>query len=294
MPTPADRPPRLGVVLAGTGVRGFAQAGTLGALDRAGLSPDVLVGVSSAAVVAATYAVRTDWSAALLAVDRARLPTLSAPLGDDVRSRLRQTLRSARQLAPSVWTWGRKGLEGLGRDVLEDLFGSATAFADTRLPLALTATDLRTSSRVTFTEGALVDAAVAASALPGLTRPVQVAGRVLLDGAFADPAPVDVARALGADVVVVALPFGPGEAHGGATDEEFDGPIAAMLRGLVIGQRAFLREQLSDADIVLRADLGEDVRLLDFTVLDDAVRRAYEDTLEAADVLAEALAAAQP
>lgn len=275
--------PKLGVVLGGTGVRGFAQAGVLHALERAGHRPDVLVGVSSAAVVAATYAARGDWSEALLHVDRTRLPTLPSPTGEDALARLRGALRGARQLAPSVWSWGRRGVEGFGAEVLEELLGRGLRFRSTRLPVALVATELGRARRVVLDDGDLAMAALAASALPGITRPVSLGGRQLVDGAFSDPAPVDVARDLGADVVLAAVPFGPGEADGWPLETDPEGPVAGMLRGLAIGQRAFVRERLAEADIALRADLGEEVRLLDFAGLDAAVRRAHDDALDAID-----------
>ena len=275
--------PRLGVVLGGTGVRGFAQAGVLSALERAGHPPDVLVGVSSAAVVAATYAARSDWSEALVRVDRTRLPTLPSPTGEDALARLKGALRGARQLAPSVWNWGRRGVEGLGAEVLDDLLGRGLRFRSTRLPLALVATELGRARRVVLDDGDLAAATLAASALPGIASPVSLGGRQLVDGAFSDPAPVDVARDLGADVVRASVPFGPGEADGGALAAEPEGPVAGMLRGLEIGQRHFVRERLAEADVALRADLGEDVRLLDFAGLDAAVRRAHDDMLDAID-----------
>ena len=261
---------KLGLVLGGTGVRGLSAAGVLGVYERAGLSPDVLVGVSTAAIVAAAYGARTDWSDALQAVDRSRLPATAGVADDETFARLRGALRSARQLAPSVWTWGRQGYESLGRRSLDELVGASRTFDATRIPLALVATDLTAGSRAVLDRGLVSEAALASSALPGVTRPVRRGDQLLVDGAFSDPAPVDVARELGADVVVAAVPVGPGL----LAAEEPEGPVSGLLRGVELGQRAFVEERLSDADLALRPDLGPDVRVLDFSGLDDAARRA--------------------
>ena len=276
----------LGVVLGGTGVRGFAQAGVLAALEREGLAPDVVVGVSTGAIVASAYAARWDWSEALQAVDRRRLPALPTVAGGAALARLMGTLRSARQLAPSVWTWGRQGYEAYGREVLEGLLGAELDFAATRVPLALVATDLASAGRAVIRDGEVLSATLAASALPGISRPVSRDGRTLVDGAFADPVPIDVARDLGADIVFVVVPSTTSEPIDVA---EIDGPVAGLLRGVEIGHRAFLEERLAGADLALRADLGPEVRLLDFSGLDGAVRRASKAVGDSAEQLREAL-----
>ena len=272
------QPRRLGLVLGGTGVRGLCSAGVVGAFERSGLAPDVVVGVSTAAIVAATYASRPDWSEALQGIDRRRLPSTAGVAHDEMFARLRGTLRSARQLAPSVWTWGRQGYESFSRQSLEDLVGADQTFAQSRIPLALVATDLTEGSRAVIDDGPLAVAALAASALPGVTRPVSHRGRLLVDGAFSDPAPVDVARRLGADVVVALAPLG----HSPPRGDDPEGPVTGLLRGIELGQRAFVEERLADADVALRPNLGPDVRLLDFASLDDATRRAASEAAGAA------------
>lgn len=264
----ADRqrdPRRLGIVLGGGGVRGLAHAGVLAALDRAGVRPSVIVGVSMGAVVGASYAARPDWEAALEAVDRTHLPAFTDPRENEGLELLRAAIRSARRLAPTFWTWGRQGYEEYGRATLRRVLGDVSTFDGTRLPLAVVATDLTAGERVVLRDGDLVSATLASAAIPGLARPVEVDGRVLVDGGFVDPAPVDVARALGADVVL-AIYTGQHQ-EPSATDNW----LLALLRGLEIGQRAFAEERLAQADLVLRPDFGERVNALNFSVIDDVV-----------------------
>jgi NTE family protein len=257
---------RLGVVLGGGGVRGLAHVGVLAGLRRAGIEPDVLVGVSMGALVATTYAARSDWLAALEGVDRSRLPALTDPRDDIALARMRTLVRNARALAPSVWTWGRQGYEEFGRATLSQLLGEGTTFADTRVPVAVVATDLERAGRVVLDTGDLIGATLASGAIPGLAKPVEVAGRTYIDGGFSDPAPVDVARSMGADVVVAV--------HVGQHIATFDADnwAMALLRGMEISQRAFADERLAAADLVLRPAFGERVNVLDFSAIPEVVR----------------------
>lgn len=270
-------PRRLGLVLGGGGVRGLAHVGVLLELQRAGIEPDVLVGVSMGALVATTYASRSDWSEALSGVDRKRLPALTDPRDDIALARMRTLVRNARSMAPSVWTWGRHGYEEFGRSTLATLLGAHTTFADCRIPVAVVATDLERGCRVVLREGDLTGATLASGAIPGLAKPVDVGGRTYIDGGFSDPAPVDVARALGADVVVGV--------HVGQHLDPFDADNWAMtlLRGMEISQRGFAEERLSHADLVLRPQFGERVNVLDFSAIDDVVRSGATSARDGTD-----------
>lgn len=258
--------PRLGVVLGGGGVRGLAHAGVLSALDRAAIRPDVIVGVSMGALVAAAYAARDDWRQALESVDRSRLPTVADTEEEFALAKLRGALRNARRLVPSVWTLGRQGYEEYGREVLEQLLGGREDFADLRLPAAITATDLDAGERVVMSSGEVSSAVLASGAIPGLTRPMQREGRTLIDGAFADPSPIDVARDLGAEVVLAV--------HVGQhlLGTEADNWATALLRGFETSQKHFANERLRHADYVLRPEFPARVTMLDFSAIDEVVR----------------------
>lgn len=266
VPPSDDARPRLGVVLGGGGVRGLAHAGVLSALDRGGIRPDVIVGVSMGALVAAAYAARDDWRQALEAVDRSRLPTVADTEEEYALAKLRGALRNARRLVPSVWTLGRQGYEEYGREVLDQLLGGRDEFADLRLPAAITATDLDAGERVVMTSGEVSSAVLASGAIPGLTRPIQREGRTLMDGAFADPSPIDVARDLGAEVVIAV--------HVGQhlLGTEADNWATALLRGFETSQKHFANERLRHADYVLRPEFPARVTMLDFSAIDEVVR----------------------
>jgi len=71
-----------------------------------------------------------------------------------------------------------------------------------RIPLAIAATDLATGEAVYFTRGPLGPALRASCAYPGMFIPVEMEGRMLVDGFLAAPVPIDAVRSMGADVTI--------------------------------------------------------------------------------------------
>ena len=168
--------PRLGVALGGGTARAFAHVGVLKVLAAAGLSPDVLSGTSFGALIAAHYALYQD---------------------ADKLTRWAETFP-----AREVW---QHGLDfGLHRAALVEgsriegwlertLFYGAT-FADLKLPLHITCTDIHTGELVVLNRasyhGSLARAVRASCALPVITRAFELESRLLIDGGFVSPVPV--------------------------------------------------------------------------------------------------------
>ena len=278
--------PRVAVVLGGGGARGLAHVGVLEGLCELGIESCAVVGVSMGAVVGATYAVRDDWSERLRGSNWERLPVVNEAREGDALERLSAYARSARRLAPAVtrWSW-RRGFSDSARDTLIDLLGEDTTFEDCRVPFAAVATDLRAGKRVVLDEGSLVEAVLASASIPGLAAPIEHDGASLVDGGFVDPAPVDVAHALGADRVVAC--------HVGIpplSDDTVDNWVSVLLHAAEAGQRSFASVRFRHADHVLRPDFLARVRMLDFSgvqaIIDAGrvcVEEAAEDLLRLAD-----------
>ncbi|MBC7097636.1 patatin-like phospholipase family protein [Candidatus Bipolaricaulota bacterium] len=170
------------MALSSGGPRGVAHVGVLQALSEAGVPVYAIAGASVGAQVGGLYAAGVPLS------DIARL------WGEMGFTRL------ARGLLPTFpWRGWSSGEEV--RRTLYPLVGDVTI---EQLPVryAAVATDLRTGESVAITHGPLVDAIRASVSVPGLFVPAQLGDRLLLDGGVTNPLPVDVARALGAEVVV--------------------------------------------------------------------------------------------
>ncbi|SFE84118.1 NTE family protein [Blastococcus tunisiensis] len=171
---------------------GAAEVGMLQALFDRGVRPDLIVGTSVGAI-----------NGAFVAADP----------GPAAVERLRavwQELASRQVLAGSVL--GRLGTllrtrthvhhpEPL-RQLLEAHLPVAT-FAELEVPFQCVAASIERSAERWFTEGPLVDAVLASSAVPGLLPPVQIEGEHYVDGGLVHSIPVGRAVALGADTVYV-------------------------------------------------------------------------------------------
>lgn len=173
--------PRLGLVLGAGAARGWAHIGALRALERLGVRPDVVVGCSSGALVAASYA-------------NGRLDSLE---------HFARALTWRGVLSYFDLTWKGGGLiEGRWLvDFFREHVGDI-AIEDSPMSFAAVATELKTGRETWLTRGSMVDAVRASISLPGLVTPVRLGEHWLVDGALVNPIPVSLCRALGADVII--------------------------------------------------------------------------------------------
>lgn len=188
-----DRP-RIAVVVGSGGMKCAAAVGLWKVLHREGIPFDLVVGCSGGSIYTAAMALGMH-------PDEAERHTLVMWDGLFRRPHYRSLLRSlfSRWLGFNE----RTGLvdDGAVASVMETLYGDAT-FDDTRIPLRLAATDLRTGERVEISTGRVGDAVRASIAIPVLLRPWPVGGRLLVDGGASDPLPVSIAIREGADIIL--------------------------------------------------------------------------------------------
>ncbi len=172
---------KIGLALGGGAARGWAHIGVLNALAKFGLKPSVIAGTSIGAVVGGCHAagkldLLEDFVTQLTPRSVLRFLDLDLSGGGLMSgARLRRTLD--------------KELEGVMIEGLTETFVAV-------------ATEIGTGREIWLTKGPLVNAIRASYALPGIFRPVQINGRWLMDGAFVNPVPVAVCRAMGANLVI--------------------------------------------------------------------------------------------
>lgn len=171
--------PRVGVALGGGFARGMAHVGVLKVLAEEGVPIDYVAGTSVGAVIGAMYC---------SGVSVKELEELAALV------RFRDFAR---------WTVSRFGF--CSNDRMEPFLGKllkCQTFEELQVPLAVTATDFETGDAVVFRSGRLVDAIRASCAYPGMFLPVEIGGRLLIDGLLAHPVPSQPLREMGAERVV--------------------------------------------------------------------------------------------
>ena len=190
----SPRRPRLAVVVGSGGMKCAAAVGMWKVLQREGIPIDIAVGCSGGSIYTAAMAMGMD---AL----EAEAHTHRMWEGLFKRLHLRSVLRS---LLPRRLGFNeRLGLvddRAVGK-VMRDLYGDAR-FEQTRIPLHLAATDLRTGEAVELRSGHIGDAVRASIAIPMLLRPKVIDGRLLVDGGMSDPLPVSIAIREGADIIL--------------------------------------------------------------------------------------------
>lgn len=171
--------PVIGLVLGAGGSRGFAHVGVLKALEEAGIEADVIVGVSSGAVVASLYA----GGMRAVALEAAALKIEDNDLLD-------------------FTLFGPGRIEG-GRlqDYINDMLGNRPIEA-LQKPFAAVVAERTTNRMAVFNRGNTGLAVRASASVPKLFWPVVIRGTEYVDGGMASRLPASVARDMGADIVI--------------------------------------------------------------------------------------------
>lgn len=273
--------PVVGLVLSGGGARGLAHIGVLEILEDARVPVDLVVGTSMGAIVGGLFAAGVspgEMRAWLRSVDW-------GDLFNDEPSYRRLTVRRKRLArefpiglelgigpggiqVPSGLVSGQK----LNRELRRLTFPVAgvDSFDELPIPFRAVATDLTTGEMVVLSRGDLVGALRASMSVPGFFTPYAVEGRLMVDGGIVRNIPVDVARAMGAEVVIVVDVSGrlsaPAELRSVIDVTEQVTTIATKA-----GSLAHLAA-LGPADILIRPEL------------EDISATSFERGLEAADI----------
>ena len=187
--------PTLGIALGGGTARGLAHIPVLEVLDELGVRPAIIVGSSMGALVGAAYA--------------------SGIPAAEIRAHALAVLGRPRSAARHLFSGGEKGPLGLitfqSRPVSIDgtalvrlvlMDGVAARVEDTEIPFMVTATDFYAASEVVIRDGDLAAALAASIAVPGVISAPRLGGRLLVDGAIANPVPFDHVQAAGCGVVM--------------------------------------------------------------------------------------------
>lgn len=169
------------VVLGGGGARGIAHVGVLEELENAGIPIDIIVGCSAGSLVGALYA--------------------NHPCAQDLLSIL-MPLKKEHLLEINLFSrcYGLGHGDGLKKFLLKYL--GHTEFYELKIPLIIVATELFTGEMICFNNGPIAPVVHASCAYPFFFSPVHLYRRVFVDGGVVDPVPVEVARAINADIVI--------------------------------------------------------------------------------------------
>jgi NTE family protein len=182
--TQSSSRPLIGLALGGGGARGIAHIGILKVLERENVPIDFLAGTSIGGIVAAPFA--AGFSAQQIEKEALQLGSIN-------------------NLVKLVdWLPTRKGIVQ-GQAVyryLEGILGENLCFEDLKRELALVAVDLHSGKQIVLRSGPVSEAVRATMAIPGVIAPMKKGDAKLVDGGILNNVPADVAREMGADVVI--------------------------------------------------------------------------------------------
>jgi NTE family protein len=287
---PSKERPKIGLALGGGGARGGAHVGVLEVLEELHVPVDAIAGTSMGAVVGGLYA-------AGLPADRIEKQIAEADWGDllDDRPSYRDLVFRRKEDASRYLVDFELGIRGgklrqargfragqkLAFEARALLVGLPPEREFSRLPIPFraVATDVETGERVVLERGDLVESMIASLAVPGVFAPVEIDGRLLVDGGIVDNLPVDVVRDQGVDVVIavdVGTPLAGREALRSA--------FGVLGQTTTFLTRKNTEPSLAEADLVVTPDL-RDISSADFASTAAAIERGRAAALAARDAL---------
>jgi len=298
--------PRVGLVLSGGGARGLAHVGVLKVREELHIPVDVIPATSMASIVGGAYA--AGYTPAQLeklvkATDWREIFARRAPRADLHFRRKEDDFNNLSDIEFGIKDFGLTlprgavGTQNLGL-FLRALGGPVKDVNDLALlpiPFAATATDLATGKLVVLQKNVSLSSAMRASMpVPGAFAPFELNGRVLVDGMLVRNLPVDIARSMGAEIVIAVNVGTP------LISRDKLGDVLAVTEQMVniLTDQNVERSlaELRDEDILITPDLdkftsGDFIRGEAIRKAGEEAARAVADRLRALSVSEEQFAA---
>jgi NTE family protein len=278
---PSAQPrPRIGLALGGGSARGIAHVGVLEWFEEHHIPIDYIVGTSMGGLVAGAYASgmtpaeikemmkSADWDLMFLSDSPYKYKTFRRK--QDKRaypSQLEFGLKGGVKL-PGALNPGQQVALLLDRIALP--YGNLKSFDDLPTPYRAVATDLRKGEMVVLDRPPLSRAMRATMSIPGVFAPVNWDQWLLVDGGALNNVPADVARTLGADIVI-AVDVGADAAQ----EQETLSLLSLLGRTIDTMMVTGTRKALESADLIIDPDL-KGLNSMSWRLSDDLADRGYK------------------
>lgn len=242
--------PVIALVLGSGGARGYAHIGAIEILEKNGIKPDFIVGTSAGSIVGSIYA-----------------SGKSAKQLRDIA--LKMNVSDVRDI-----NIGIKGfLDGKKVENYVNNQVGNIALEQLPIPMYVVATELKHGSKVVFNRGNTGQAVRASVSIPSMFVPTKISGTEYVDGGLVSPVPVNIARDLGADIVI-AVDILAQPIHTETTN------VWGMFnQNINIMQGKLAAEELKNADIVIRPDLREKAHIFDVKGRENTMQAGRDVTL---------------
>ncbi|MDO9508566.1 MAG: patatin-like phospholipase family protein [Thermovirgaceae bacterium] len=218
---------KIGLALGGGAVLGAAHIGVLKALKENDVSIACLAGTSVGAFVGAFCAFGMEWEE----IDK-----------------IARDLKWLDVSRVSISQYGLLSNRKLGDLIIEHV--GDVSFDQAKIPLAMVATDITTGEKVVLREGSVASAVMASSCIPGIFVPVEMDGRLLVDGGIVENVPLTPLQEMGADLIIGV------DLNSGRRDERPQNIVEVLLRSFNFMLASATRLQTEEADILIQPDLS--------------------------------------
>lgn len=274
---------KVAVVLSGGGAKGMAHIGVLKVLEKAGIPVDIVTGTSMGSIIGGLYAIGYNANALDSMV---RVQDWSYVITDreDLR---RQSLSDRKKQNTYFFTTGMtigkrdknaggiikgKNLAELFQQLCVGYTDSIDFSRDLRIPFACVATNIIDNSEVVFHSGRLPQAMRASMAIPAAFSPVRIGNMVLVDGGLKNNYPADIARAMGADIIIgVTVQGAPKVA------EDMGNAMSILSQIIDVNCKNKYDENLAITNLHLQVDTkGYGSASFSQTAIDTLIRRGEE------------------
>ncbi len=277
---------KVAVVLSGGGAKGMAHIGVLKVLEKAGIPVDIVTGTSMGSIIGGLYAIGYNANALDSLV---RVQDWSYVITDreDLRN---QSLSDRRKQYTYVYstgmTIGKRDLNAggfiKGKNLAELFQQLCTGYTDSLdfskdlpIPFACVATDIIDNSEMDFHSGRLPQAMRASMAIPVAFSPVRIGDKVLVDGGMKNNYPADLARQMGADIIIgVTVQGAPKVA------EDMSGTMSILSQIIDVNCKNKLDENLAITDLHMQVDTkGYGSASFSHAAIDTLIRRGEEEAM---------------
>ena len=238
----------IGLALGGGAVLGAAHVGTLRAINDLDIKINYIAGTSIGAFVAAFFAFGKNWKEI-----------------KEIASKLRWIDITGISLS----RYGLLSNENLGKIIVEHI--GDKNIEDAGIPLAMIATDVTSGEKVILDKGSVADAVMASTCIPGIFNPIEINGKMLVDGGIVENVPINTTKEMGADFVIgVDL----------NSKHKYDKPDNIL--DVIMNSFHFLMQladklQTEDADLLIKPDLDKFNRS-DMNQIDELIVKGYNDS----------------
>ena len=277
---------KVAVVLSGGGAKGVAHIGVLKVLEKAGIPIDIVTGTSMGSIVGGLYAIgynansldsvvrKQDWSYVITDKEDLRNQSL-----DDRRKQNTYFFTTGMTIGKRDKQGGGiikgKNLAELFQHLCSGYTDSLDFSRDLRIPFACVATDIIDNSEVDFHSGRLPQAMRASMSIPAAFAPVRMGDKVLVDGGLKNNYPADIAREMGADIIIgVTVQGAPKSA------EELGGTMSILSQIIDVNCKNKLDENLAITDLHMQVDTkGYGSASFSAVAIDTLIRRGEEEAM---------------